>query len=189
MLWKIFSSFLQKYPKKQTKKGLKALIQGCKEPALFGVTNFFFLGFWKLEICLMSLAQGWKIFFLSSFRNPKRSQGDQVLLQPLHDLLNKKRNYPVKQQAHAKSLAVWLSTFFILVWPVWLQFGHCTVVGYLVRYMPFVVAPGKNPSKKRQIESKIVLTYCEKKMYKLVIEKNFWNSRLKAEKLQNFWDH
>ena len=23
----------------------------------------------------------------------------------------------------------------------------------------------------------------------LVIEKNFWNSRLKAEKLQNFWDH
>ena len=60
-------------------------------------------------------------------------------------------NYPVKQQAHAKSLAVWLSTLFILVWPVWLQFGHCTVVGYLVRYMPFVVAPCKNPSKKRQI--------------------------------------
>ena len=23
----------------------------------------------------------------------------------------------------------------------------------------------------------------------LVIEKNFWNSRLKAEKFQNFWDH
>ena len=23
----------------------------------------------------------------------------------------------------------------------------------------------------------------------LVIEKNFWNSRLKVEKLQNFWDH
>ena len=23
----------------------------------------------------------------------------------------------------------------------------------------------------------------------LVIEKNFWNSRLKAENLQNFWDH
>ena len=29
------SSFLHKYPKKQTKKGLKTLIQGCKEPALF----------------------------------------------------------------------------------------------------------------------------------------------------------
>ena len=28
--------------------------------------------------------------------------------------------------------------------------------------------------------TKIVLTYCEK---------NFWNSRLKAENLQNFWDH
>ena len=63
----------------------------------------------------------------------------------------RKWNYPVKQQAHAKSLAVWLSTFFILVWPVWWQFGHFTVVGYLVRYMPFVVAPCKNPSKKRQI--------------------------------------
>ena len=23
----------------------------------------------------------------------------------------------------------------------------------------------------------------------LVIEKNYWNSRLKAENLQNFWDH
>ena len=23
----------------------------------------------------------------------------------------------------------------------------------------------------------------------LVIEKNFWNSRMKAENLQNFWDH
>ena len=36
--------------------------------------------------------------------------------------------------------------------------------------------------------TKIVLTYCEKKIV-LVIEKNFWNSRLKAENLQNFWDH
>ena len=36
--------------------------------------------------------------------------------------------------------------------------------------------------------TKIVLTYCEKKNV-LVIEKNFWNSRLKAENLQNFWYH
>ena len=36
--------------------------------------------------------------------------------------------------------------------------------------------------------TKIVLTYCEKKIV-LVIEKNFWNSRLKAKNLQNFWDH
>ena len=31
-------------------------------------------------------------------------------------------------------------------------------------------------------------TYCEKKIV-IVIEKNFWNSRLKAENFQNFWDH
>ena len=36
-----------------------------------------------------------------------------------------------------------------------------------------------------QLVTKIVLTYCEKKL----IEKNFWNWRLKAENLQNFWDH
>ena len=37
--------------------------------------------------------------------------------------------------------------------------------------------------------SEIVLTNCEKKMFYLVTEKNFWNSRLKAENLQKFWDH
>ena len=36
--------------------------------------------------------------------------------------------------------------------------------------------------------SKIVLTFCEKKNVP-VSEKNFWNSRLKAWNLQNFWDH
>ena len=36
--------------------------------------------------------------------------------------------------------------------------------------------------------AKIVLTYCEKKIV-LVIEKHFWNSRLKPENFQNFWDH
>ena len=36
--------------------------------------------------------------------------------------------------------------------------------------------------------TKIVLTYCEKKIL-IVIDKNFWNSRLKAKNLQNFWDH
>ena len=40
------------------------------------------------------------------------------------------------------------------------------------------------------------LSFCYQNCYDLlwekivlVIEKNFWNSRLKAEKLQNFWDH
>ena len=33
--------------------------------------------------------------------------------------------------------------------------------------------------------TKIVLTYCDVP----VIKKNFWNSRLKADNLQNFWDH
>ena len=36
--------------------------------------------------------------------------------------------------------------------------------------------------------TKIVLTYCEKKIV-LVIKKNFGNSRLKAENLKFFWDH
>ena len=117
------------------------------------------------------------------------------MIKPFYNLYiifwTKKRNYPVKQQAHAKSLAVWLSTFFILVWPVWLQFGHCTVVGYLVRYMPFVVAPCKNPSKKDKLNG-ILLPNCSDLQWEkivLVIEKNFRNSRLKAENLQNFWDH
>ena len=35
--------------------------------------------------------------------------------------------------------------------------------------------------------TKIVLTYCEKIV--LVIEKNFWNSKLKAENLKKLWDH
>ena len=43
-------------------------------------------------------------------------------------------------------------------------------------------------SKKWYFVTKIVLTYYEKKIV-LVIEKNFWNSRLKAENLQTFWDH
>ena len=38
------------------------------------------------------------------------------------------------------------------------------------------------------VVSKIVVTYFEKKNV-LVIKNNFWNSRLKAENLQNFWDH
>ena len=36
--------------------------------------------------------------------------------------------------------------------------------------------------------TKIVLTYREKKNV-LMIKKNVWNSRLKTENLQNFWDH
>ena len=36
--------------------------------------------------------------------------------------------------------------------------------------------------------TKIVLTYCEKKIV-LVIEKIFWKWRLKIKNLQNFWDH
>ena len=42
-------------------------------------------------------------------------------------------------------------------------------------------------SRKWYFVTKIVLTYYEKKLF--VIEKNFWNSRLKAENLQNVWDH
>ena len=36
------------------------------------------------------------------------------------------------------------------------------------------------------LNTKIVLIYCEKKIV-LAIEKNFSNSRLKAENLQTFW--
>ena len=42
--------------------------------------------------------------------------------------------------------------------------------------------------KKWYVVTKIVLTYCEKKIV-LAIQKNFRNSRLKAENLQTFWDH
>ena len=54
--------------------------------------------------------------------------------------------YPVKQQAQARSFAVWLSIFLTFVCTVWSHLGHCTVVGYLVKYIPSVVAPRKNPS-------------------------------------------
>ena len=46
----------------------------------------------------------------------------------------------------------------------------------------------KRKSWKWYFVSKIVPSSCEGKNV-LVIEKNFWNSRLKAENLQNFWDH
>ena len=36
--------------------------------------------------------------------------------------------------------------------------------------------------------TRIFLTYCEKRLH-LVIEKNFWNSRLKVKNFQKFWDH
>ena len=49
------------------------------------------------------------------------------------------------------------------------------------RFMEFVV-------KNWYFVTKIVLTYWEKKIV-LAIEKNFWNSRLKAENLQNIWNH
>ena len=52
----------------------------------------------------------------------------------------------------------------------------------------------KDLSKKRNKEIAMVLCYqnCSdllRDRIVLVIEKNFWNSRLKAENLQKFWDH
>ena len=41
--------------------------------------------------------------------------------------------------------------------------------------------------KKWYFVTEIVLTYCEKIV--MVIKKKIWNSRLKAENLQEFWDH
>ena len=52
----------------------------------------------------------------------------------------------MKQQAQARSFAVWLSIFLTFVCTVWSHLGHWTVVGYLVKYIPSVVAPRKNPS-------------------------------------------
>ena len=43
-------------------------------------------------------------------------------------------------------------------------------------------------AEKRNFVTKIVLTYCERKLFHWS-RKNFWNSRLKAENLQNVWDH
>ena len=44
----------------------------------------------------------------------------------------------------------------------------------------FMLLHGQIEIKKWYFVTEIVLTYCEK---------NFWNSKLKAENLQNFWDH
>ena len=52
----------------------------------------------------------------------------------------------------------------------------------------WISAPYNFTIKKWYFVTKIVLTNCEKKIV-VVIEKKLWNSRLKAENLQNFWDH
>ena len=68
--------------------------------------------------------------------------------------------------------------------------------GFLMR-KPTLVGNMKSPAiwkykkgnfRKWYFVTKIVVTYCVKKNV-LVIEKNFWNSRLKAENWQNIWDH
>ena len=53
---------------------------------------------------------------------------------------------------------------------------------------PKVTSRWENPVMDWYFVSNIVLTYCEKKNV-LVIEKNFWNLRLKAENLQKKLDH
>ena len=159
-----FQVFCRSTQRNKPKRAWKLWFRGAKSLHFLGLQISFSLDFENWKSVWWAWLKDEKYFF----SHPSGTQKGVKVIKPFYNLYiifwTKKRNYPVKQQAHAKSLAVWLSTFFILVWPVWLQFGHCTVVGYLVRYMPFVVAPGKNPSKKRQIESKIVLTYCEKKM-------------------------
>ena len=57
-----------------------------------------------------------------------------------------------------------------------------------INFLSFCNDPLLFSKKNWYFVTKIVLTYCEKKNV-IVIEKNFWNSRLKAENLQNFWDH
>ena len=64
---------------------------------------------------------------------------------------------------------------------------------YIVHLLPpsFVHEVDRTPDTycmKWYFVSIIVLTYCEKKIVQ-VIKKNFCNSRLKAENLQNVWDY
>ena len=61
------------------------------------------------------------------------------------------------------------------------------LTGYF-QWVSRIILPIRPKCYKCYFVTKIVLTYCEKKIVP-VIEKNFWNSRLKAENLQNFWDH
>ena len=55
----------------------------------------------------------------------------------------------------------------------------------------FFTKYNKNPFR-RVSEMVFCYQYCSDLLWEkivLVIEKNFWNSRLKAENFQNFWDH
>ena len=95
-----------------------------------------------------------------------------------------------------------ISRFFLWLWSSrlsdWDARIWSTFIGLWIRN---VISKGKMQKAVRYVHkgnemwgqpwyfvTKIVLAYCEKKIV-LVIEKNFWNSRLKAENLQKFWDH
>ena len=62
------------------------------------------------------------------------------------------------------------------------------IEGHIKHALLFYVTGYGRTMTKWYFVTKIVLTYCEKKIV-LVIGKNFRNSRLKAENLQKFWDY
>ena len=93
-----------------------------------------------------------------------------------------------------------ISRFFLWLWSSrlsdWDARIWSTFIGLWIRN---VISKGKMQKAVRYVHkgnemwgqpwyfvTKIVLAYCEKKIV-LVIERNFWNSRLKAENLQNVW--
>ena len=86
-----------------------------------------------------------------------------------------------------------VANFFFLSKGPWLEVSDLKD-GVLSHYKwhfvghPKVTSRWENPVMDWYFVSNIVLTYCEKKNV-LVIEKNFWNLRLKAENLQKKLDH
>ena len=81
-----------------------------------------------------------------------------------------------KQICNERQSSFWGRICLIDFWKLKWIFKKIMIVILITPYRNGILLP-----------TKIVLTYCEKKIV-LVIEKIFWNSRLKAENLQKFWD-
>ena len=76
----------------------------------------------------------------------------------------------------------------------WIQTCFTLCLIYLLIGIPIIYLNRVSKSNLIQYHTTMVFCYqnCSDLLWEkivLVIEKNFWNSRLKAENFQNFWDH
>ena len=93
----------------------------------------------------------------------------------------KKASLPKHHSKYAFAIGRYYLSLLRLVWPLG------TALSFL---FPWVYLQTKQEIKKYlngSLLSKLFWSTVIKNV--LLIEKNFWNSRLKAENLQNFWDH